>query len=73
VLSFIAPVTPMVMVLRLSAGSSAGFLEILSTIIVLIISVVLAVWLAAKVFRTGILMYGKKPTLGEVARWLRQG
>jgi ABC-2 type transport system permease protein len=71
-LSFFPPVTSMVMVLRLSAGSSAGFLEIFSTIAVLIISVIFAVWLAAKVFRTGILMYGKKPSLREVARWLRQ-
>jgi ABC-2 type transport system permease protein len=72
VLSFFPPVTSMVMVLRLSAGSSAGFLEVFSTIVVLIVSVIFVIWLAAKVFRTGILMYGKKPTLGEVARWLRQ-
>jgi ABC-2 type transport system permease protein len=72
VLSFFPPVTSMVMVLRLSAGSSAGFLEIFSTIAVLIVSVIFAIWLAAKVFRTGILMYGKKPSLREVARWLRQ-
>jgi ABC-2 type transport system permease protein len=39
---------------------------------VLIVSVIFAIWLAAKVFRTGILMYGKKPSLREVARWLRQ-
>jgi ABC-2 type transport system permease protein len=71
-LSFFPPVTSMVMVLRLSAGSSAGFLEILSTIIVLILSVILAVWLAAKVFRTGILMYGKKPSFREIVLWLRQ-
>ncbi len=71
-LSFFPPVTSMVMVLRLSAGSSAGFLEILATIVVLIVSVIFVIWLAAKVFRTGILMYGKKPSLREVARWLRQ-
>jgi ABC-2 type transport system permease protein len=71
-LSFFPPVTSMVMVLRLSAGSSAGFLEIFSTIVVLIVSMIIAIWLAAKVFRTGILMYGKKPSLREVARWLRQ-
>ena len=72
VLSFFPPITSMVMVLRLSAGSSAGFLEIFSTIAVLIVSVIFVIWLAAKVFRTGILMYGKKPSLREVARWLRQ-
>ena len=29
-------------------------------------------WVAARVFRTGILMYGKRPGLREVGRWLRQ-
>jgi ABC-2 type transport system permease protein len=71
-LSFFPPVTSMVMVLRLSAGSTAGFPEILATIVVLIVSMIIAIWLAAKVFRTGILMYGKKPTLREIALWLRQ-
>lgn len=28
-------------------------------------------WLGAKIFRIGILMYGKKPTLGEILRWIR--
>jgi ABC-2 type transport system permease protein len=30
-----------------------------------------AVWLAAKIYRVGILMYGKRPTLPEIARWLK--
>jgi len=30
-------------------------------------------WVASKIYRTGILMYGKKPTFGEVFRWIRQG
>jgi hypothetical protein len=31
-----------------------------------------AMWAAAKIFRTGILMYGKRPGLREVGRWLKQ-
>lgn len=71
VLSFVPPVTPMVMVLRLSASSSISTLEIIASIIVLALGVMATVWAAAKVFRTGILMYGKRPGLREICRWLR--
>jgi ABC-2 type transport system permease protein len=30
-----------------------------------------AVWLAAKVYRVGVLMYGKRATMPELAKWLR--
>jgi ABC-2 type transport system permease protein len=72
VLSFFPPVTPMVMILRLSAGSGIWFVEIAVSILVLAVAVVLVIWAAAKIFRTGILMYGKKPGLFEILRWLRQ-
>ena len=72
VLSFVPPVTPMVMVLRLSAGSGVWFVEIIVSIVVLAIAVVFVIWVAAKIFRTGILMYGKRPGPIEIIRWLRQ-
>ena len=72
VLSFVPPVTPLVMILRISAGHDIPFLEILASILLLIVAVFVAIWLASKVFRTGILMYGKRPSLGEISRWLRQ-
>jgi ABC-2 type transport system permease protein len=31
------------------------------------------VWLAARIFRVGILMYGKRPTLGEIVKWVGRG
>jgi ABC-2 type transport system permease protein len=30
-----------------------------------------AVWLSARIYRVGLLMYGKRPSLSEVARWVR--
>lgn len=36
------------------------------------VSCVGTVWLAARIYRVGILMYGKKPSLAEVGRWIRQ-
>jgi ABC-2 type transport system permease protein len=72
VLSFIPPLTPMVMILRLSSSRSISVLEVLASMLVLGASVPAAIWAGAKIFRTGILLYGKKPQVREVVRWLRQ-
>jgi len=72
VLSFIPPLTSMVMILRLSAGSGIWFIEILASIVLLALAVLAVMWLAARLFRTGILMYGKRPSFREIIRWLKQ-
>jgi ABC-2 type transport system permease protein len=72
VLSFIPPATPMVMLLRLSSGTEIWTGEVVLTLTVLAASVLVTVWIAAKVFRTGILLYGKRPGAREILRWLRQ-
>ncbi len=72
VLSYVPPATPMVMVLRLSSGTAIWAGEILLSLLVLAASVLATVWLAAKVFRTGILLYGKRPGPREILRWLRE-
>ena len=72
VFSFIPPLTPLVMVLRLSSGSDIWIVEIIASIILLALTVLIAIWAAAKVFRTGILMYGKRLSVREVCRCLLQ-
>ncbi len=71
VLSLVPPVSPLVMPLRISAGSNVGIVEILASVALLAAAVLLTMWLAGKIFRTGILMYGKRPSLREISRWLR--
>ncbi len=71
VLSLVPPVSPLVMPLRISAGSNVSNIEILTSVGLLAASVLLMMWLAGKIFRTGILMYGKRPSLREISRWLR--
>ena len=72
IMSFIPPVTPMVMVLRLSSTRSIPLAEVLATLVVLGACVPATIWAGAKIFRTGILLYGKRPQLREVLRWLRR-
>ena len=72
VLSYVPPTTPMVMVLRLSSGSDIWIGEVILSILALAAGALATVWAAAKVFRTGILLYGKRPALREILRWLKE-
>ncbi len=72
VLSFIPPITPMIMMLRIAATPDIPILQIVASILLLLASVPVVMWLAAKIFRTGILMYGKRPGPREILLWLRQ-
>jgi len=46
--------------------------EILSTILIMIISIYLMIDFSGKIFRIGILSYGKRPTLKELSQWLKE-
>jgi ABC-2 type transport system permease protein len=70
-LSFIPPITPFVMILRICADPDTPLWQIAATLAVLWASVIAMIWAAGKVFRIGVLMYGKPPTLKELARWVR--
>jgi len=72
VLSYVPPATPMVMILRLSSGTAIWTGEVVVSLLVLMAGVLATVWAAAKVFRTGILLYGKRPGPREILRWLRE-
>ena len=45
--------------------------EQILSVTILFSSVLLIVWISAKIYRIGILMYGKKITYGEMIKWLR--
>jgi ABC-2 type transport system permease protein len=70
-LSFLPPLTPMVMILRLAASRAVPAWQVVLSLAVLAAAVPVTMWAAAKVFRTGVLMYGKPPKLREMFRWMR--
>jgi ABC-2 type transport system permease protein len=59
------------MVLRISVQMPAVW-EILSTIALLCISSIVMMWAAGKIFRIAVLSYGKRPSLSELFRWVRE-
>jgi ABC-2 type transport system permease protein len=72
VFTFIPLTTPMTMMLRYSVDPTHTPLwEILVAIAVLVASTVLAIRLSAKLYRLGLLLYGKRPTVKEIWRWVR--
>lgn len=62
---------PVIMPLRLSITPVAWW-EIALSAALLVLSCAGAVWVAARIYRVGLLMYGKRPTVREMARWVRE-
>ena len=67
-LSIIPVSSPVVMMVRMPFDPPLW--ELLTSMAVLLISILGGIWIAGKIYRTGILMYGKKPTYKELAKWL---
>ena len=70
ILSFIPLLTPAFMVLRIPIQMPETW-EILTTIGIMIVSSIGMMWVAGKIFRVAILVYGKRPTIPELIRWIR--
>ena len=68
-LSMIPFTSPVSMMIRIPFG--VPYWQIIVSILILIITFIFITWIAAKIYRTGILMYGKKPSWKEIWKWLR--
>lgn len=69
--SFIPPLTPFVMILRLSSGSEpVAAWQIAASIAVGTLSTLGMLWAASRIFRVGVLMQGKPPSPRELLRWV---
>jgi ABC-2 type transport system permease protein len=67
--SIIPFTSPMVMMARIPFG--VPFWQLALSIALLYVGIIFVIWFAAKVYRVGIFMYGKKPTIAELIRWTR--
>jgi ABC-2 type transport system permease protein len=71
VLSFIPPINTFAMLLRMASSAPPPWWQVWLSIGVGVVSVFGAIWFAAKVFRIGLLMYGKPPNFATLIRWAR--
>ncbi|MPY87196.1 MAG: hypothetical protein GEU99_04670 [Luteitalea sp.] len=70
-ISFVPPVNAFAMLLRMTSVTPPPWWQVWLSIVIGVASVFAAVWFAAKVFRIGLLMYGKPPNLATLIRWAR--
>ena len=66
--------SPVIMMVRLPfdvAYLNLGYFDLIISMISLIIGFLFTTWLAAKIYRTGILMYGKKINYAELWKWIK--
>jgi ABC-2 type transport system permease protein len=61
---------PLVMTLRI-ALQMPPLWQIVGAELLTLAFIIGMVWLCGRVYRVGILMYGKKPTIGEIVKWVR--
>jgi ABC-2 type transport system permease protein len=71
VLSFIPPISNFVVVLRIASSTPPPIWQVLVSILLGTAGVYVALRFAAKVFRIGLLMFGKPPSFGTLIRWAR--
>jgi ABC-2 type transport system permease protein len=70
ILSFLPFFTPLIMFLRINLVSPPIW-EIAVSVLINFITIVLIIWVSARIYRVGILMYGKRPTVPEIIRWVK--
>jgi ABC-2 type transport system permease protein len=68
--SFFPPTAPFVMMLRLGVGP-VPIWQLLVSIALMLLAIWAVLWFSSRLYRVGILMYGKRATLPELLRWLR--
>lgn len=69
IFSMVPLTSPIVMLMRIPFG--VPWWELAASVFLLIVTNAFVLWLAAKIYRVGILMYGKKPTYKELYKWLK--
>jgi ABC-2 type transport system permease protein len=71
VMSYIPLTIPSIMLLRFRIAP-VPLIDIIITLDIMIVSIIITLKVASKIFRIGILSYGKRPTIKELIRWSKE-
>lgn len=71
VLSFVPFFTPILMFARAVAGGVTA-VELVLSVMVMVLAILAVAWVAGRIYKVGILMSGKRPSIPEVIRWVRE-
>lgn len=70
-LSLVPFFSPILMYARAAAGAAAAW-EIVLSLVLMTLTILAVAWVAGRIYKVGILMQGKRPTLPELVRWVRE-
>ena len=70
IVSLIPFCSPLLMNFRVSIGNPQPW-ELILSFVLMTLTILAILWVASRIYRVGILMYGKKPNLPEIFRWLK--
>ena len=70
ILSLVPAFTPLLMYMRVSLGHPAVW-EVALSIVLTSASICGIIWVTSRIYRVGVLMYGKRPNIPEILRWLK--
>jgi len=70
VLSLFPFTSPVIMYVRV-AMQQVPLWQVLLSLAIMLVTIYYVIWLSARIYRIGILMYGKRPTLPEILKWIR--
>jgi len=71
VISFLPPINTFAMLIRVTSSAPPPAWQVWLTVALSIVGALAALWFAAKVFKVGLLMFGKPPDLKTLVRWVR--
>ena len=71
VLSMVPPISPFAMMMRITSSDPPDTWQVLLSIGISALGAYACVWVAGKIFRIGLLMYGKPPNFKTLVRWVR--
>jgi len=69
-LSLFPPATPFLMLMRMALSPAPPVWQVILGVVLTSLTVLMAVWASAKIFRTGLLMQGKAPSFAQLFRWI---
>jgi ABC-2 type transport system permease protein len=70
ILSWLPWASPIIMPIRMGM-TTVSPIEIAGSMVVAVLGSVAAMWISGRIYRVGMLMYGKKPSFSEIAKWIR--
>jgi ABC-2 type transport system permease protein len=73
IVTLFPPATPMIAMARIAVSPGMPLWETLVAMVIVLASTIALIWASGRIFRVGILMQGKGPSLGQLAKWVVRG